>query len=125
MKKIEIYDPALCCSSGACGPSPDTALAAFSSTLKQLQDHAHIVRYNLAQEPGAFAANTVIKDVLETDGPDALPVILIEGKLAMKGVYPTEPQLRKLLVLPEACCEEPAKGSGKNNSNCCEGDSCC
>lgn len=125
MKKIEIYDPALCCSTGVCGPSPDAALSAFSSALKQLQNAAHATRYNLAQEPGAFAANEIVKGILETDGTDALPVILIEGKLAMKGVYPTAPQLRKLLGLPEDCCEEATENSKKAKTSCCGDDDCC
>lgn len=30
MKKIEIFDPALCCSSGVCGADMDEALVTFN-----------------------------------------------------------------------------------------------
>lgn len=31
MKTIQIFDPALCCSSGVCGPETDPALVAFAA----------------------------------------------------------------------------------------------
>ena len=33
MAKIEVYDPAMCCSTGVCGPEPDEQLARFSADL--------------------------------------------------------------------------------------------
>lgn len=123
MKKLEIFDPALCCSTGVCGPSPDARLTAFASVVSNLKNSVEVNRYNLAQEPGAFAGNPVVKQVLQEEGPKALPVILIDGKLVMKGIYPTGDQLAQLLGFQaeDDCC-------GESTRCCCDGDAqddCC
>jgi len=116
MNTIEIYDPALCCSTGVCGPSPDTELAAFASTVEAFKAAGiAITRYNLAQEPLAFAQNSCVKSKLESDGESILPLTFINGKLHVSGIYPTRAQLEKLLgiELPKAdsCCTD--------DDNCC------
>ncbi len=138
MKKIEVFDPALCCSTGVCGPSPDQQLVAFASAAKALEGKADIQRYNLSQEPTAFSDNAVVQKILQEDGTDALPVILIDGKLAMKGVYPSQEQLEQLLGTgtggPGCCADgdtgEGCCGPGDDDSECCPTDdagssSCC
>ena len=128
MKKVEVFDPALCCSTGVCGPSPDQQLIAFAAVAKALAGKAEIVRHNLAQEPTAFSANAIVQGILQEDGTEALPALLIDGKLAMKGVYPSKEQLEQLLGLPSeesACC-----APGDDQDTCCapgsdEDDSCC
>lgn len=117
MKTVEVFDPALCCSTGVCGPSPDQQLVAFAGVAKALEGRADIQRYNLAQEPTAFSDNAVVKQVLQDEGTDALPVVLIEGKLAIKGIYPSKEQLEQLLGLPAAgaassCCSPSDGGTG-------------
>ena len=48
-EKIEIFDPALCCSSGVCGVDVDEALVTFSADVDWLkQQGGAIVRYNLS-----------------------------------------------------------------------------
>ncbi|MBK1875557.1 arsenite efflux transporter metallochaperone ArsD [Pelagicoccus mobilis] len=116
MNTVEIYDPALCCSSGVCGPSPDTDLAEFAACVETLKSVGIAVkRYNLAQEPLAFAQNTIVKTVLETHGESSLPMIFVNGKANFRGVYPTQHQLEKLLQIDlsaaPACCSE--------DSSCC------
>lgn len=119
MNTVEIYDPALCCSSGVCGPAPDTELAAFASTLERLKaSGVSVKRYNLAQEPLAFTQNACVKTKLETDGEAALPLTFINGELHFRSVYPTQAQLETLLKLElsqsccsddETCCSEPTE----------------
>lgn len=135
MKKIEIYDPAMCCSTGVCGPSPDEDLVAFAGELKSMSNAAEIQRFNLAQQPAAFVNNPVVQQVLNEEGPDALPVILIDGRLAMKGVYPSRQQLQQLLRSEDSCCsteeaaagccDDPTAPKPANNESCGEGSSCC
>ncbi|NUN15059.1 MAG: arsenic metallochaperone ArsD family protein [Myxococcales bacterium] len=52
-----------------------------------------IERFNLAQEPGAFAASPLVKAALEDAGEAALPIVLVDGRLVMSGTYPTREQL--------------------------------
>ncbi|TVP80341.1 MAG: arsenical resistance operon transcriptional repressor ArsD [Puniceicoccaceae bacterium] len=89
MKKILIYDPAMCCASGVCGPEVDPLLPRFAGMLAQLEGQGvEVERYNLAQQPIAFAQNTDVRAVLEKEGPEALPLIYIDGELVMQGRYP-------------------------------------
>jgi len=125
MKKLDVYDPALCCSTGVCGTSPDAQLAAFASTLTRFSEHVQISRYNLAQQPGAFANDSVVKAVLEKEGTDALPLLLIDGKLVVKGAYPTAEELAQLLgvELESSCCSNESASddccSDDEDSDCC------
>ena len=56
MTTIRVFDPAMCCSSGVCGPSVDPQLARFSADLDWLKAQGvSVERFNLAQQPAAFA----------------------------------------------------------------------
>lgn len=90
MKTIQAYDPPMCCSTGICGPSVDHNLVNFSAMLCQLATvGVSIERYNLAQQPVAFAINPVVKDLLQKEGTDVLPIIFWDGEVYLKGRYPT------------------------------------
>lgn len=53
--KVEIYDPAMCCSSGLCGPSIDPVLIKMNDTVLALKKQGiEIERYSLAQQPKEF-----------------------------------------------------------------------
>src|SRR5450432_2539782 len=100
MNKIEVFDPPMCCSSGVCGPSVDPALARFSSDLHWLANQRIAVeRYNLAQQPQAFAASEVVKTALKQSGNDCLPLILLNDAVVSKGRYPTRDELARLTGL--------------------------
>lgn len=112
MKNITVFDPALCCSTGVCGVDIDQALVDFSAHVDWARrEGAQIERYNLAQQPMAFAENGVAKAFLERSGQDALPLILIDGDIALAGRYPTRTELARWIgVNPalesenQACC---------------------
>jgi hypothetical protein len=38
MERLDIYDPAMCCSTGVCGPQVDPVLVRFAADVKWLQD---------------------------------------------------------------------------------------
>ena len=120
MKNIQIFDPALCCSSGVCGVEVDQALVDFSATLDWAkQNGAQVERFNLAQQPMAFADNAVVCGLLERSGESALPVTLVDGELALAGRYPSRDELTRWTgtaapVMPAAAA-----------SSCCSGGRCC
>ena len=90
MNTLQIYDPAMCCSTGICGPDVDPELANFAALLSQLQQRGVTVeRYNLGQQPVAFVQNAQVKTLLEREGVEALPAIFHNGELLLKGRYPT------------------------------------
>ena len=55
MGKMEIYDPAMCCSTGVCGPSVNPELIRVASVIENLKKNGITVnRYNLSSNPQAF-----------------------------------------------------------------------
>jgi AhpD family alkylhydroperoxidase len=97
MKKIEIFDPPMCCSTGICGPSVDEKLVRFAADLDWLKRQGFLIeRYNLSQQPSEFITNAPVKATLEKDGNDCLPIIMIDGALAHKGSYPIREKLSLL-----------------------------
>ena len=94
MSTIEVFDPPMCCSTGVCGPSVDPALATFAGDLGALSELGiSVSRYNLSQEPRAFAEDSMMRELLHERGDDALPVIRVNGELRASGRYPTRGEL--------------------------------
>lgn len=88
MKKIQVYDPPMCCSTGLCGTEIDPALVSFAAFLKQMSELGVTVeRYNLGQEPMAFVQNPEVKTLLDREGVEGLPAIFVDGSLHSKGRY--------------------------------------
>jgi AhpD family alkylhydroperoxidase len=103
MKIIQVFDPALCCSTGVCGVDIDQQLVDFSADADWAkQQGAQIERFNLAQQPTAFAENAVVKEFLERSGAEALPLILVDGEMALAGRYPSRAELAEWLGLAAA-----------------------
>lgn len=120
MKKIQIFDPALCCSSGICGTEVDQVLVDFSADMDWLK-HAggQAERFNLAQQPMAFAENAIVKAFLERSGAEGLPLVLVDGKIVLAGRYPSRKELARLAGVPEPTSAATA------SSGCCSGKKCC
>lgn len=94
MPTIEVFDPPMCCSSGVCGPDPDPQLIRFSADLDWLRHQdVEIRRYNLVQDPAAFAANAEVKKLLESADGDGLPVVVVDGEVMGHGSYPSRSEL--------------------------------
>lgn len=90
MKTLQVYDPPMCCSTGICGTDVDPDLVNFAAMLSQLANAGvKVERYNLGQQPMAFAQNATVKDALQKEGVEVLPLIYLDGEVYMKGRYPT------------------------------------
>jgi Arsenical resistance operon protein ArsD len=75
MTTIQVFDPALCCSTGVCGVDVDQELVGFSADVDWAkQNGVHIERFNLAQQPIASAENQLVKGYLERSGEGSLAV---------------------------------------------------
>ena len=124
MKTIQVFDPALCCSSGVCGADVDPALVSFSADLDWAKGQgAHVERFNLAQQPMSFAQNTTVKGFLERSGPEALPLILVDGEVALAGRYPLRTELARWVDLTPAAAQPVAEP--KAVAGCCGGSRRC
>lgn len=129
---IRVFDPALCCSTGVCGPSVDPELARFAADVDWLQKQGvSVERFNLAQQPGAFAETPAVKAALER-GTEVLPLVLVGDRIAVEGAYPSRETLaalagvvvRKLEAAPAAqtgCCGPGtgAEAKARAKSGCC------
>jgi len=100
IKKLEVFDSPMCCSTGLCGPNVDPALVQFASDFLWVAGQGiHVERYNLAQQPQAFAANEIVKTALKEHGNACLPLILVDGAIVSEGRYPAREELAKLVGL--------------------------
>jgi len=119
MKTIQVFDPALCCSTGVCSVDVDETLVDFSADVDWAKRNgARIERFNLAQQPLAFAENPTVRNFLERSGQEALPLILVDGDMALAGRYPTRTELARWAGI--ATVAEP-----KSQGGCCTGSRCC
>ncbi|MFA6202770.1 MAG: arsenite efflux transporter metallochaperone ArsD [Gallionella sp.] len=122
MKKLQVFDPALCCSTGVCGAEVDQSLVNFSADVDWLkQSGGQIERFNLAQQPMDFVNNAVAKAFLERSGAEGLPLILVDGEIALAGRYPTRNELARFAGL-SATLADAATSEVKA---CCSGSKCC
>ena len=119
MAIIQVFDSALCCSAGVCGTSVDQQLVNLAADFAWAkQGGASIERFNLARQPMAYAENVVVKAFLERSGAAALPVILVDGEVALAGRYPQHNELARWAELPVA---EPVVASSCGSDGCCCG----
>lgn len=139
---VQVFDPAMCCSTGICGPSIEPHLVQFAADIEWLRSNGVAVeRFNLAQQPKAFVEHAVARQALEADGESALPLVVVDGAVRSTGIYPSRTQLaewaRVNTVAPgsvtqgsgdlgtaapstsSGCCGQKASGDASKSSRCC------
>lgn len=120
MTRLDIYDPAMCCSSGVCGIDTDAKLTRFAADLKRLADAGtEVRRFNLVREPEAFLATEPIQRLLDESGSAALPAIVADGVLVSQGRYP---EIAELALWAGVALEESAPVA---RMTCCGSTGCC
>ena len=120
MKKI---DPAMCCSTGVCGPGVDPALLQFARDLRWLEARRVTVsRHGLAQQPEAFASNPRVVELMATLGDAALPVTFVNGDVLVRGRYPTRDELASALTRSDRSATDAPSPAA---ACCVPGDGCC
>ena len=134
MSKVQVFDPPMCCSTGVCGPQVDPALVRFAADLEWLRSKGvEVERFNLSQGPAAFVGNPLVAQAMRA-GADALPMLIVDGKVAAQGRYPGREALAALAGLdapkadveaaPAACCppsdaEPVGLGKSSTTKKCC------
>lgn len=92
MKKLEIYDPPLCCST-------DPVLVQFAADLAwAAQQGVPVERHDLGREAELFISNPDILLELE-GGLHRLPIVIVDGSIVSRGSYPSRERLAELLGL--------------------------
>ncbi|MDO8805175.1 MAG: arsenite efflux transporter metallochaperone ArsD [Elusimicrobiota bacterium] len=106
--KVLIYDPALCCSTGLCGPEPDPVQLNVNETiLMLLKQGVSVERFNLAKQMGEFLSNIEVSVLLRSNGKDVLPITIVNGKVIKTRSYASYQELCAALGL------KPLKGTVK------------
>jgi hypothetical protein len=120
---VQVFEPAMCCSTGICGPSVDPQLIRFAANLGWLQSSGvSVERFNLAQQPKAFAESAAAKQALETKGEAALPLILVDGTEKCSGTYPSREQLAEWTGVAEPASIPGGEADPKASAEgCCGG----
>ena len=78
----------------------EPALPRFAADLEWLRAQGvEVERYNLAQQPGAFAENEVVRSEIMERGVDTLPLLLVNGQVVSRGSYPTRDRLAEWVGL--------------------------
>jgi hypothetical protein len=109
MPKMQVFDPAMCCSTGVCGPSVDPTLPRFAADLDWLKSKGvEVERFNLAQQLAAFSETPKVKQALNRQGTKSLPMILVDGELKSSGGYPSRADLARFVAVEFEPTPEPA-----------------
>jgi len=123
MTAVRVFDPAMCCSTGICGPSVDPQLARFAADLDWLKTQGVAVeRFNLAQQPAAFAEDAAVKNALETKGEAGLPLVKVNGEVKSSGLYPSRDELAAWAGVSAPAAEssaESTEGCSPSQKKCC------
>jgi hypothetical protein len=120
MKTLTIFDPAMCCSTGICGPEIDQKLIDFAADLDWLKSEGiEVKRINLSQEPALFAENEQVKTILQNSGVEGLPVILADDEMQSSGQYPDRVKLAQMAGVTAAVVVAPASAPA---ASCCGSD---
>lgn len=94
MPALQVFDPAMCCSTGVCGEDIDPALTRLATDLKFLKSQGVAVRrFNLSQEPQMFVDTPAVYKLINEEGADILPAFVVEGEVVHAGSYPSREQL--------------------------------
>lgn len=98
MKKITIYEPAMCCPTGLRGVGVDPELLRISTAVNNLEEKdIEIKRYNLINSPMQFVTNKTVNEMINKNGVDELPFVLVDDQIVITGRYPTNEEIAAYL----------------------------
>ncbi|WP_277543090.1 arsenite efflux transporter metallochaperone ArsD [Haloarcula laminariae] len=89
MTELTLYEEAMCCSTGVCGPDPDDELVEVSAALDQLEDEfdVDVSRANMQHNIEQFLETQQIADLVEEHGPSILPITVVDDEIVAKEAY--------------------------------------
>jgi hypothetical protein len=101
MRKLAVYDPAMCCPSGMCGVSIDPEIIRIATLLHALKKHnIEVKRYNLSSNPMEFVSQQAVNTMINEKGIDCLPLTVLDDVIVFSHRYPTNVEVMSLLGLP-------------------------
>ena len=120
MMKLELFEEALCCSTGVCGPSVDENLLRITGVFESLKNSKKIEanRYNLSSNPAEFTKNKLVLKQLQEQGNGCLPIMIVDDKIVKSGSYPTNQEIIEITGIELV-------GTKTQNDSCCGGNTTC
>lgn len=95
---VEMFDPPMCCPTGLCGPTLDQTLLDVNEMIMSLQrDNLRVERYQMSSNPNAFLSNAEVMKLVREKQMEALPIIVVRGKIIKSGGYPSLDEVRAAL----------------------------
>ena len=86
---VELFDPPMCCPTGLCGPTLDETLLDVNEMIMALQrDNLRVERYQMSSSPNAFLGNADVMKLVRERQMEALPIIVVRGRVVKVGAYP-------------------------------------
>ena len=140
MVVLRVFDPPMCCSTGVCGPTVNPVLARFTADLNWLKSQGvQVERFNLVQQPDAFAKDSVVEQMLTKDGAECLPLILVDDRVVSQGAYPSREELTaftgiaaqnpagkgRMAFFDQVTTQGHRSLTQKREGGCCGGSGCC
>lgn len=120
--RVELFEPAMCCETGVCGPSVDQALIDLREDLRWAATQgAEVARHNLSSDPDAFVANPKVTGLMAAFGEQALPAVVVNGDIVLHGRYPSRDELAGFLTKSPVGLEMVSDSEG----GCCGPSGCC
>ena len=127
MPVIRVFEPALCCNTGVCGPDLDQELVDFTAAVNALKAQGvDVHRANLASEPAQFAEHPVVVKFLQAAGSEGLPLTLVDDVTVLAGRHPRRDELERYAGLtptkdaqPQGGCCGPQQEAPAASTGCC------
>ena len=95
---VEIFDPPMCCPTGLCGPTLDQSLLDLNEMIMFLQrENLRVERYQMTSHPNAFLSNAEVMKLVREKQMEALPIIVVRGKVIKVGAYPSADEIHAAL----------------------------
>jgi hypothetical protein len=95
---VEFFDPPMCCPTGLCGPTLDQTLLDMNEMILALQrENVRVERYQMSSNPNAFLNNAEVMKLIREKQMDALPIIVVRGKVIKVGAYPSTEEIKAVL----------------------------
>ena len=96
---VIVYEGALCCPTGICGPEPDKTIIDFNEMIRNLADNKHIkiTRASMSFDMDRFLQEPLIFGRIRENGPAVLPITTVNGKIILEKKYPVLDDLSYLL----------------------------
>lgn len=98
--RVHVYEPAMCCPTGLCGPEPDPRILKANETFLALKKQGiEVARHNLKDQLADFLSDKTVADMLHKNGKKVLPLTLVDGCVIKSGSYPEYEEFCKALGL--------------------------